>query len=180
MAVMHYLAYGSNLHPVRLAERVPSAQLVGTVQLAGYRLMFHKRGRDLSGKCNLYRTVNAADQVHGALYEMASDHKSVLDRFEDVGNGYRDVPLQLTCMGRNYSCFTYVAESTHIDEHLKPYHWYKALVVLGAEHMGMPRDYIAALHAVDALDDPDRERREQHEALIARIHCALQTPSWLI
>lgn len=167
MALMHYLAYGSNLHPLRLAERVPSARLVGTVRLAGCRLMFHKRSRDLSGKCNIYRTVNVDDYVHGVLYEMAAVHKSDLDRIEGVG--YRDQPIRVTCRGRSFSCFTYVAEPAHIDDHLRPYHWYKALVVLGAEYLGLPEDYIAGLHAVDALEDTDRERRAEHEALIARI-----------
>ena len=169
MRIMHYLAYGSNLHPLRLAERVPSVRLVGTVRLAGCRLMFHKRSGDLSGKCNLYRTMNADDHVHGALYEMAAVHKSNLDRFEGVGNGYRDLSTRLTCRGGSYSCFTYIAEPTHIDDDLKPYHWYKTLVVLGAEYLGLPEDYIAGLHAVDAMGDPDWERRVEHEALIARM-----------
>jgi gamma-glutamylcyclotransferase (GGCT)/AIG2-like uncharacterized protein YtfP len=176
MTRMHYLAYGSNLHPSRLAERVPSARLVGTVRLAGCRLMFHKRGGDLSGKCNIYRTANTDDHVHGALYEMAAAHKSDLDRFEGVSCGYRHLPMQLICMGRSYSCFTYIAESTHIDDDLRPYHWYKALVVLGAEYLGLPGGYIAGLHAVDALEDPDRERRAEHEALIARMQSRRMSP----
>jgi len=167
--MMHYFAFGSNLHPLRLGERVPSARLIGTVRLPGCRLMFHKRGGDSSGKCNLYRTVNVDDHVHGALYEMAAAHKSVLDRIEGVGCGYRDQPLRLTCRGRRYTCFTYMAEPTHIDDDLKPYHWYKALVVHGAEYLGLPEDYIAGLHAVDALEDPVRERRAAHEALLARM-----------
>ncbi len=171
---MHYLAYGSNLHPVRLSERVPSARLIGTVRLVGCRLMFHKRGGDLSGKCNLYRTVNADDYVYGALYEMAAAHKPDLDQVEGIG--YRDLPMRVTCMGRHYACFAYIAEPTHIDDDLKPYYWYKALVVHGAEYLGLPGDYIAELHAVDALEDPDRERRAAHEALIVRMRSCRMPP----
>ena len=37
---MLYAAYGSNLHPVRLRERVPSAELLGTGVLEGRELRF--------------------------------------------------------------------------------------------------------------------------------------------
>jgi gamma-glutamylcyclotransferase (GGCT)/AIG2-like uncharacterized protein YtfP len=167
--VIHYFAYGSNLHPLRLSERVPSARLIGTVQLAGCRLQFHKRGGDSSGKCNIVHSGNVQDHVHGALYRMAAAHKFDLDQIEGVGCGYRDRPLRLTCLDRRYSCFTYIAEPTHIDDDLKPYHWYKALVVHGAEYLHLPGDYIAGLHAVDALEDPDGVRRADHEALVARM-----------
>jgi hypothetical protein len=42
---IHYFAYGSNLHPLRLQERVPSAALLGWTHLHGWELRFDKRGR---------------------------------------------------------------------------------------------------------------------------------------
>ena len=57
MTLLYYLAYGSNLHPVRLTERVPSARFLGLTSLFGYQLRFHKRHEpDGSGKCNMYHT----------------------------------------------------------------------------------------------------------------------------
>ncbi len=41
--MIHYFAYGSNLHPVRLIERVPSASLVGVIGISKHRLAFHKK-----------------------------------------------------------------------------------------------------------------------------------------
>jgi len=62
----YYLAYGSILHPLRLGERISSAQLCGVTTLRGYRLAWHKRGADGSGKCDLVRTNREQDRAHGA------------------------------------------------------------------------------------------------------------------
>jgi hypothetical protein len=66
--MIHYFAYGSNLHPVRLIERVPSANLVGVIGLSKHRLAFQKRSKDGSSKCNLFQTGSASDLVYGAIY----------------------------------------------------------------------------------------------------------------
>lgn len=50
---LHYFAYGSNLHPYRLIQRVPNARLVATTRLDGYGVSFSKRSHDGSSKCNL-------------------------------------------------------------------------------------------------------------------------------
>ena len=54
MEIINYFAYGSNLHPMRLMERVPSAKFVGTVEIKKYRLTFHKKSIDDSSKCNMF------------------------------------------------------------------------------------------------------------------------------
>ena len=41
--MIHYFAYGSNLHPLRLTDRVHCADLVGSVELASHQLAFHKQ-----------------------------------------------------------------------------------------------------------------------------------------
>lgn len=56
MTTVHYLAYGSNLHPLRLTARVSSARPLGTVPMPGYKIAFHKRSIDHSGKCLFYVT----------------------------------------------------------------------------------------------------------------------------
>ena len=87
MSKLYYLAYGSNLHPVRLQNRVPSANFMGLVAMPGYRLCFHKRHHDdNSGKCNMYWTSEDNDVVYGAIYEMHSSEKSLLDQCEGTGN----------------------------------------------------------------------------------------------
>ena len=162
-----YFAYGSNLHPLRLQERVPSAEFVTIAVNDGHRIAFEKHGQDGSGKCNLVSTGNAGDSAYGAIYTLEPEHKPILDRFE--GRGYRNRPITVHCHGRDYACFTYVAEQDHVDKHLKPYHWYKQLVVLGARYHRFPEKYISMLESFDSIEDTDTERRQKVEALIENI-----------
>jgi hypothetical protein len=61
--------------------------------------------------------------------------------------------------------FTYCA--TQIDDRLLPYDWYKQHVLRGALEHGLPPDYVAAIHAVQTIADPDGAR-QQHELAIYR------------
>jgi hypothetical protein len=167
MAYLDYLAYGSNLHPLRLGERVPSASLVGTVKLPGYAVVFHKRGSDGSAKCNLLHTGVARDCAYGAVYRLAREEKGKLDRFE--GKGYRDAGIDIPFGGQGIRCVTYVAEPDYVDESLKPFHWYKQLVLIGAGFQRLPGDYVQTLEAVPSVEDPDLVSRREHAALIDRI-----------
>jgi gamma-glutamylcyclotransferase (GGCT)/AIG2-like uncharacterized protein YtfP len=163
----HYLAYGSNLHPHRLRERVPSARLVGTALLPGYRLRFCKRSVDGSAKCTV-EAFESGHGVHGALYRIDAHERAALDRAEGLGCGYEEGREQVGSGGDRIEVFFYVATRDHVDGTLRPYHWYKQLVLAGARYHGFPADYIAALAGQPSADDPDAERRAANEKLVRR------------
>jgi gamma-glutamylcyclotransferase len=167
--MIHYFAYGSNLHPLRLAKRVPSARLVGIADLKKHCLSFHKKSIDGSSKCNILKTHHESDIVHGAIYQLDLNHKAALDRFENKGNGYMDSPVTLHHKGQQYTCFTYRAQESHIDDDLMPYHWYKNLVVLGAKYLQLPEPYVSSLESIRSIDDPDPTRKVESEKLIQEI-----------
>ena len=167
--MIHYFAYASNLHPMRLKERVPSAKLIGMTTLDSHRLTFHKRSVDGSSKCNIFDTGSATDVVHGAVYEIALEHKSDLDRFEGKGSGYIDNQIILSHKEQEYLCFTYVAQLSHIVDNLKPYHWYKEPIVLGANYLGFPDAYVSSVVSVESTEDPDQHRRLEKEALLHKM-----------
>jgi gamma-glutamylcyclotransferase (GGCT)/AIG2-like uncharacterized protein YtfP len=166
---MVYFAYGSNLHPLRLRKRVPSAKLVGGTDLRRYRLVFHKQGKDGSGKCHLISTGSDSDLVYGAIYEMDQAHKGDLDRIEGRGAGYLEHSMTLSLQGKEYGCFTYLAQASFIIDGLKPYHWYKHLVVLGARYLHFPDAYMYSIESVESVEDPDIKRTLEHETLIQKI-----------
>ena len=170
MSKLHYLAFGSNLHPIRLGERVPSACLLGRVELSGYRLAFHKRGADGSGKGNLVHTGDDRDIAVGALFEMAGDEKPNLDAAE--GAGYRDDTMRIHWRGQAYEAFVYIGEEAFIDPDLRPYRWYRDIVWHGARFNGAPSAYLDAIAAVAAVEDPDPERRQRNHTLLERIRQA--------
>jgi len=167
--VLYYFAYGSNLHPVRLTERVLSAQLLGVTELRHYRLAFQKRGWDGSSKCNLVHTGHESDGIHGALYQIDADHKPALDVFEGKGNGYDDSQLTVELHGKDYSCFTYFAQMSHIENGLMPYHWYKELVVLGARHLQCPDAYVRSIESIESVEDPNPARNQENGSLLVRM-----------
>ena len=172
MANSFYFAYGSNLHPLRLAERVPSSKHLCTVRLECHRLSFHKKGMDGSGKCNILCTENLSDCVYGAIFNLSSTEKEYLDRYEGKGNGYKVSEIQIEHDGALYNCFTYAAQLSHIDNNLLPYDWYKKLIILGAEYLNMPDEYIDAFRNYECIADPIDVRRNEHYELIKKLEAA--------
>ena len=164
-----YFAYGSNLHPLRLRERVPSAVVLGPGTLAGHVLHFDKRGRDGSAKCDARSTDVAADQVLGVLYRLAEPDVELLDRHEDGGRSYERVQVRVRAFDADVEAFTYRATAEWIDPTLVPWDWYKALVLVGARHHGFAPAYVDAIGALPSRPDPDRDRSAEHAALLARI-----------
>jgi AIG2-like family len=164
-----YLAYGSNLHPLRLAARVSSARLVGTAELSGYGVAYVKRGRDGSGKCALTFTGRPGQVAYGAVYEIAAEHRTRLDGFEGLGRGYDTGLLRVSVAGGGLDVFTYLAVQGHMAAGLRPFDWYRDLVVVGARHHVFPETYISTLNEVATRPDPDADRSLEHERLLAEI-----------
>ena len=170
MAKTHYIAYGSNLHPLRLAERVPSARAVGVVEMPGHRLAFHKRSVDGSAKGHIYTDEVRHLTAYGVLYEFDVEDKPHLDAAE--GPGYRERIAKYPVNGETYRSFTYIARSTHIAPDLAPYHWYKELVLAGARYHGFPGQYIARIEATPSTGDPDPARAERYDDLLRQMTCS--------
>lgn len=156
-----YAAYGSNLHPLRLKARIPAAELLGTAFLPGWELKFHKRGGDGSGKGNI---VASAGGVYVAVYDIADDGMAKLDGIE--GAGYRRERIEIPDFGE---CFTYVAEDSHVDDALKPFDWYREMVLLGCRSLAFPEAYGARIGRVAPDVDPDPERSRENWAIVERL-----------
>lgn len=164
---MKYFAYGSNMFTPRLRERVPSAQVVDVAKLVGYRLRFHKRSRDKSGKCNALRTDDPQDTVWGVVFEIDPSEKGRLHDAEGLGKGYREAIVQMVGSQGQMTAFLYVAEASAIDDSLKPYTWYKQFVIHGAHQHSLPDAYIQDIETVDAISDPDKKREQRNLAILA-------------
>ena len=160
------LAYGSNLHPLRLTQRVRSATALGVVPMPGKRLAFHKRSDDGSGKCLFYEPGGTADMMFGVAYEIDAAEKPTLDDLEGLGKGYNEQQVSFPLNGATYQALVYVAASTHIDPTLVPYGWYKDMVVLGARYHRLPANYIAKIEAVVAVPDTNPKRAANRAAIV--------------
>ena len=165
---MRYFAYGSNLHVPEIRKWVPSATRCCIAALRRHELKFHKIGsRDGSGKCDAFKTGHEKDAVHGVVYDIDEKEKRNLDKKEGLGYGYNQVEVVLERGEGTVAAFVYVADNEHIDAALKPYSWYKALVLEGARQQGLPESYIEeTILPVEATEDPDQERDREKRLIL--------------
>lgn len=158
-------AYGSNLYPARLLARAPSVRYLEPAVLSGHALQFHKRGRDASAKADATCTGREADLVRGVLFTLDADDEAALDRIE--GPGYDGVRVHVeTRSGRSVGAKMYQARREWTTHGLRPFIWYRDCVVAGAEHHGFPPAYIRALRAIEAIPDPDPDRRHAESRIL--------------
>jgi len=161
---MLYAAYGSNLHPLRLSERISSARLIETKFVPDWSLRFHKRSLDKSGKCNI---VSGGSGIYVAVFDISIADKTTLDKVEGLGSGYVEISLPVPKIGE---CMSYVAEDSYIDNSLVPYDWYKELVLVGALTHEFPVTYIDQIIAVSARMDPNPSRSARRWATIRMVN----------
>jgi gamma-glutamylcyclotransferase len=108
------------------------------------------------------------DTVWGVVFRISVSDKPALDKAEGLGKGYFERRVNVFWTdGQKYPAFANVAESSHIDDVLKPYSWYKRFVIEGANQHELPAEYIRAIERMPADEDPDVER----DALNRKIRC---------
>ena len=168
MSRLHYLAYGSNLHPLRLGKRLRSARPVAKVSLPGHRLEFNKLGGDASGKGNLRRTGNPDDVAFAVVYSIDARQKPLLDRIE--GPGYSVHWWTVAVGKRRRRCFVYLADEDAVDPDLRPYDWYRDLIWGGAVFHGFPAAYVREIGEQTATPDPSLPRHQRNLHVLRAIH----------
>lgn len=136
-----YFAYGSNLSPARMRERVAGAEALGAARLDGFRLCLDKCGRDGSGKANLRE--DTAEVVWGALYRFDVDEWPRLDAFEP---GYERIEVPIVLRGTALTGHTY--RSHRLTQDPIPFAWYKRLLVEGARAHDLPGAWIQFLESL--------------------------------
>lgn len=165
---MRYFAYGSNMSRKRFTARIPSVKAIGVARLECHKLCFHKKGRDGSAKCDIVLTSNHEDVVYGVIFEIADSVKQKLDRYEGNGRGYAEKQVHVTTEdGRILQAMTYYA--LRIDTTLKPYHWYKEHVLIGARENELPAEYIKMIEAVDSCRDSNLSRYRKEMAVYDQV-----------
>ena len=93
-----YFAYGSNMHPARMARRCPGAIPVGVGILRNYRLAER-----------LYADIDFQEgaEVHGVLYLISERNLRSLDAREGYPKVYRRIWLDVQFQGETYLAVTY-------------------------------------------------------------------------
>jgi hypothetical protein len=99
-----YLAYGSNLNIEQMARRCPTALVLGSTKLRGYKATF--RGMDGGAVMNI--EPDAAGVVPVLLWEIEPADEMALDRYEVFPRLYRKKIVTVTFKGERVTAMAYI------------------------------------------------------------------------
>ena len=95
MAKRYYIAYGSNLNIRQMRWRCPTARIIGTSVLEGWRLLF--RGSQSGSYLTIER--DEGSELPVAVWEVSADDERALDRYEGYPDFYYKKELTLDITG---------------------------------------------------------------------------------
>ena len=158
-----YFAYGSNMDPIQMRRRCPSARFVGIARLAGHRLAFSRRSmRRRSGVADVVPDpvgvgeVGAAGaEVWGIVYRLLSARDiAVLDAAEGFDPHRRRAQsyiretrlVELGAGGKPTPVNIYIAQRQKSPP--LPTAAYMDHLMRGAAHWGLPEGYREMLEGI--------------------------------
>ena len=143
---MYYFAYGSNMNWEQMQRRCPSSEFLCVARLPDYSFAIARHSQlRKCGTANIF--AKAGTEVWGILYRVTPQDFLTLDRFED---GYRRENVLVVASGdgeRPIEALAYIAKKE--DNAPLPNDEYKRLVVEGARHWQLPRNYLVMLETLE-------------------------------
>jgi len=138
-----YFAYGANLDIRGMELRCPGLRRIGRAVLKNYRLMF----KGVADAEPAY-----GHQVHGALYEITTEHLRALDRFESYPRFYTRRRLEvITDEGQTVEAVVYLMNNR--NQYASPHRGYLNIIIAGCRQWGLPQEYI--LYIITRANNPD-------------------------
>jgi len=135
--MIRYFAYGSNMDPVRMKERIGQIPEAKAARLPGYVLRFNKRSQKhpTVGFANV--VPDPASAVHGILYDIEEDELAAIDRHEGATRGHysRESIEVLLADGCKLEAIAYIACSEWIEDGLLPTKEYLNHLLAGADYL---------------------------------------------
>ena len=182
--MIRYFAYGSNMDPVRMKERIGQIPEAKAARLPGYVLRFNKRSQKhpTVGFANV--VPDPGSTVHGILYDIAENELAAIDRHEGATRGHysRESIEVLLADGCKLEAIAYIACSEWIEDGLLPPRDYLNHLLAGAKWL--PPAYVDWLAGHEVLggrmeklnpntdgstSDIARQNLEQLEALFPEL-----------
>ena len=131
----YYLAYGSNLSVVQMAQRCPNAVYVGTAVLTDYRLLFK------GSQSGNYLTVEAKKgyTVPLLVWKISERDESWLDRYEGYPRHYiKEAITVQTADGSKIPVMAYIMAEPMCRQPALPSPYYYRAIQQGFEANGLP------------------------------------------
>ena len=133
----YYFAYGSNMLPERLLERIKKYHTAFPVIVSNHKFRYNKISKDGSAKANI--EPDQGINVYGVCFEVDEDDFEILNKFEG-GYDRRKITTS-TKEGKESKAVTYISNS--INNTLMPSTEYKKLVLSGAKYWKLDGSYIS-------------------------------------
>jgi gamma-glutamylcyclotransferase (GGCT)/AIG2-like uncharacterized protein YtfP len=131
-----YIAYGSNLNLSQMAQRCPTAKVIGTSLLLNYRLLF--RGARESAVATVEPSQGGSVPV--LVWEMTSADEAALDHYEGWPSFYRKETVTVNMQGKNVRAFVYLMnEGPPLGQ---PSCYYYSIIVEGYKSAGFDLDIL--------------------------------------
>lgn len=104
-----YIAYGSNLNLPQMAQRCPTAKVLGKSEINDYELLF--RG----SKTGSYATIEPCEgkSVPVLLWTVGKKDELALDRYEGYPTFYEKENMAVDVDGQSMDAFVYVMTEGH-------------------------------------------------------------------
>ena len=136
-----YIAYGSNMNLAQMANRCPTAAVVGASEMRGYRLLF--RG----GHANAVATVEpySGGSVPVVVWEITPADEAALDRYEGYPFLYRKETVKVKLNGKAVSAMVYIMneEDDYAYRPLgRPNAYYYTTIIEGYKDAGFDIDIL--------------------------------------
>ena len=90
---------------------------------------------------------------------MSAEDKLNHDKAEGLGQGYGERLVKISTQAGQLRAMIYYA--TSISPGLRPYDWYRDLVVAGAREHGLPEEYVRVVASVPTMTDYDLDRAKR-------------------
>lgn len=133
----YYFAYGSNMLPERLLERIRKYHTSFQASLSNHKFTYNKKSIDGTAKANIEPNDNAI--VYGVCFEIDDDDFKILQEYEG-GYDRRNISIN-TSEGNETKAVTYISSS--IDNTRVASDEYKELVLKGANYWGLNESYVS-------------------------------------
>ncbi len=99
-----YLAYGSNLNLAQMAQRCPTARVIGSSELVNHRLLF--RGSHEGAVATV--EPHEGSRVPVLVWELTPADEAALDRYEGFPFLYRKETIRAKLDGKNIRAMVYI------------------------------------------------------------------------
>jgi len=139
MSDVYYFAYGSNLDPSQMKERVGEWISSERVLAEGYKLVFNVKSRRWGGwAANLKKTDSIEDKLYGVMYEITNQQHVTMSGFEGIDPISISVKKENNQEQKNVKAYIWPKEELSHE----PPEAYKKAIITGLKQHGYNQEII--------------------------------------